>query len=162
MKKYSKLFLTTLFTTILAIFSTTVALASSTPNDIIDHSYETNKLNNVTKCMNGEVHDHSVCEDNSEMLHLNIPEVRPMMTCSECGDFAPIVCAAEAIHYASGTHKYGFLWTEICNVAYFNSRSASMCIACYTVVEVFGYHDCWEVHQDCGRGQYDVCPCEIS
>lgn len=162
MKKNSKLFLATFFTTILTLISTTVSLASSIPNDIIDHSYETNKLNNLTKCMNGEAHDHGVCEDNSETLHLNTPDIRPMMSCTACGQYAPIVCAAEAIIYDYGTHKYGLLWTKTCEVVYINSRSASICDTCYNVVEVFGYHDCWEVHKDCGRGEYDVCPCEIS
>jgi len=159
MKKYSKLFLVALFTTII---STTVSMASSIPNGIIDHSYETNKLNNVAKCMNGEVHDHGVCEDNSETLHLNIPDIRPMMTCGKCGDFAPIVCAAEAKRVGEGSHKYGFLWSNTCNVVYFTSRSSSICIACYNIVEVFDYHYCWEVHQDCDRGIYDICPCEVS
>ena len=162
MKKYSRLFLTMLFTTILVIISTIVSMASSIPNDIIDHSYETKKINNIIKCMNGEEHDHGVCEDNSEILHINIPDISPMMTCSQCGDSAPIVCAAEEIHYDSGTHKYGFLWTETCNVAYLNSRSASISIACYNIVEVFGYHDCWEIHQNCSKGKYHVCPCDIS
>ena len=149
-------------TAALTISPVTHGFAATPLDGIVDHSYESYKLETVTKCMNGEEHDHSVCVEQKEGFHLNIPEISPMMTSTKCGRYAPIVCAAEAINYGTGTHKYSFLWKDTCTVTYFKSRSASICASCYNVCETYGYHDCWQVHRDCGIGEYDVCPCEIS
>lgn len=75
--------------------------------------------------------------------------------CSKCGWFCVTVCAAEA--RLDGTNTHGD-----CLVYYFSSRGAMMCPTCQIVYIQYGYHDCWEIHKSCWKGDYDVCPMEVS
>lgn len=86
--------------------------------------------------------------------------IAPRYMCLNCNWFCYTVCAGEA--YNAGTYTHSTLFTKDCKVTYFKSRGAMMCPYCYRAWEQYGYHDCWEAHTKCSKGQYDVCPMEIS
>lgn len=83
--------------------------------------------------------------------------------CLDCGRFTVNVCAKEAVLYDQGYHR-GFLGvTETdCYAYYYRSRGAAMCPSCARVIQQYGYHDCWELHKKCSKGNYDVCPMRVS
>lgn len=83
--------------------------------------------------------------------------------CTDCEWFTVSVCAAEAILYDEGYHR-GFLglFETDCYAYYFKSRGAEMCPTCYKVIWEYGEHHCWEVHRKCSKGNYDVCPMQVS
>lgn len=80
--------------------------------------------------------------------------------CVDCNWFCQTVCAAEGIIDEEWDHST--LLTPDCHVTSIISRGAMMCPTCYTVYEVYDYHYCWEVHTKCSKGQYDVCPMQVS
>ena len=81
-------------------------------------------------------------------------------TCTACGNMCNTVCAMEGV--VGDVYTYDTLLTKGCQVTILRSRGATMCSYYGNVNETYGYHDCWEVHTKCSKGQYDVCPMEIS
>lgn len=81
-------------------------------------------------------------------------------TCVVCSNFCFTVCAAEGVVGDTWTHST--IFTKDCNVTQLRSRAASICGTCGNVNEQYGYHDCWEAHTKCSKGQYDVCPMDVS
>ena len=93
-------------------------------------------------------------------------EQRRMMTighCVDCAEIGVTVCAGEAKLVNEGYHRgfLGILQTD-CYAYYFESRGALMCPRCQSVIEMYGYHACWEIHKKCSYGDYDVCPMQVS
>lgn len=87
------------------------------------------------------------------------PSTRYM--CDDCGFFTASVCSADGKFLSSGSHKPWFKPT--CLVDYYGSRGAEMCQFCMKVQWLYdGDHLCWEYHDSCSRGWYDVCPMEVS
>lgn len=78
-------------------------------------------------------------------------------SCPNCTWFTVSVCAAEAIYVGTGTH-----WFGTCEVDYFTSNGAEICPQCTLVLEYYGEHYCWEIHDTCAAGWYDVCPMDVS
>jgi hypothetical protein len=85
-------------------------------------------------------------------------DAKPM--CPYCYWFAVTVCAAEARWIGEGSHKP--LFQPRCYMDYFDSRGALMCPQCLEVLEQYGYHYCWEIHDSCSKGWYDICPMDVS
>ena len=81
-------------------------------------------------------------------------------TCTACGEMCNTVCAMEGV--VGDVYTHDTLLTKDCQVTILRSRGATICSSCGNVNETYGYHDCWEVHTKCSKGQYDVCPMEIS
>lgn len=83
--------------------------------------------------------------------------------CLDCGEFTVSVCAKEAVLYDEGYHRglLGLVETD-CYAYYYRSRGAAMCPSCARVIQQYGYHDCWELHKKCSKGNYDVCPMQVS
>ena len=84
----------------------------------------------------------------------------PHGTCMRCSEWCYTVCAADGEIDAVWYHDT--LFTEDCKVTLLRSRGYSMCDDCFFINEEHGYHDCWEVHTKCSKGQYDVCTMERS
>lgn len=96
----------------------------------------------------------------------NVPldnDIEPYMMCQDCSWMMVSVCAKEAILVDEGYHTglLGSAQTN-CYAYYFESRGAIMCSLCYKVGYQGGQHACWEIHKKCSKGEYDVCPMEVS
>lgn len=125
------------------------------------------RLENAMKCLNGEEHDHSLCmEGYNELIPCdscqNFDSVMMTRPCT-CGEVMGKICSREAIEYDRGTHKYNW-GTKTCTVVYLRSRMKWYCASCGSTAWVYNdagtfipYHDCWQVHQNCGLGYYHVC-----
>ena len=108
-------------------------------------------------------------ENSAEWLNVerdNMPLSNGMMTighCVDCAEIGVTVCAGEAKLVNEGYHRgfLGILQTD-CYAYYFESRGALMCPRCQSVIEMYGYHACWEIHKKCSYGDYDVCPMQVS
>ena len=83
--------------------------------------------------------------------------------CTDCNWYSVSVCAGDANLCDEGYHT-GFLGIPTdCYAYYFNSRGAEMCSNCYKVLWQYdGMHYCWEIHKKCSKGDYDVCPMQVS
>lgn len=83
--------------------------------------------------------------------------------CVDCGVLTVSVCAKEAILYDEGYHYdfWGITQTD-CYAYYFQSNGGDMCPICAKVIFMYGRHDCLELHKKCSKGEYDVCPMQIS
>lgn len=108
-------------------------------------------------------------EDPSKEIHVIVPNVPidqnnlldqgQRGTCPYCCSEPTVsVCAAEATLEGVGTHWF----FGTCTVHYFISRGAEMCPFCGKIIAHYGYHDCWEIHSDCFKGWYDVCPMDVT
>lgn len=75
--------------------------------------------------------------------------------CTNCAGFTEYVCMQNPAKVDEGYHGS-------CYVQYFQSDSYRVCRSCLTTYEYMGKHDCWEVHDTCAKGFYDVCPVEVS
>lgn len=84
----------------------------------------------------------------------------PRYVCINCNWFCVTVCAAEGVRGDEWDHST--LFTKDCHVTSILSRGAMMCPTCYTVWEQYDYHYCWEVHTKCSKGQYDICPMQVT
>lgn len=82
--------------------------------------------------------------------------------CVDCAVIAVTVCAAEATLVDEGYHTNIFGKRTDCYAYYFGSRGAAMCPVCQKVIEQYGQHACWEIHKKCSKGNYDVCPMQVS
>lgn len=81
--------------------------------------------------------------------------------CDDCGFMTASVCAADGTYLSTGSHKPWF--KPLCLVDYYGSRAAEMCQFCYSVQWIYdGNHLCWEYHDSCSAGWYDVCPMQVS
>lgn len=76
--------------------------------------------------------------------------------CTDCSWFTVSVCGMEDVLMDEGYHN------SKCYAYYYSSRGADMCPTCYKVVFQYGYHNCWESHETCSKGEYDVCPMQES
>lgn len=81
-------------------------------------------------------------------------------TCMQCGEWCVTVCAADG--EIGDVWYHDTLLTKDCKITILRSRGASMCSSCAFVNEQYGYHDCWEVHNKCSIGRYDICPMDES
>ena len=93
-------------------------------------------------------------------------EIRPMVTCVNCGDFAVYSCNQDAIYDGTSTHRYDF-WTKECTITWRTSTAKSTCVKCGYTKPVYSefssglaYHDCYRSHGACGQGIYNTCPVE--
>jgi len=78
------------------------------------------------------------------------------MTCPFCNGIMWIVCARDATHQSTTTHKP--LFSEECTVMHFTSRLRIYCEDCsYTSYEPAG-HACWQIHSTCSVGDFHLCP----
>lgn len=84
-----------------------------------------------------------------------------LMTCTNCGEFAPNVCYQQAIYYDEGPCYILDIIPTSCTVKYVVSGGAAKCLHCGTIVEEYGQHLCWELHSSCSKGHYDVCPMDV-
>ena len=92
----------------------------------------------------------------------SFPEIAPLVLCTSCAFMSVSVCSADGRIDGSGTHKYGILLNKTCTRTVLFSRAGYVCTSCYHVDPIDGEHWCWDVHKDCGKGQVDMCPMEIS
>jgi len=95
-----------------------------------------------------------------ELIIENDGLMTPKYVCINCYWFAYTVCAMEGRMDSTWTHST--LLTRDCKVTLLTSRGAMICPTCRTVWEQYGYHWCWEVHTKCSKGNYDICPMEVS
>lgn len=73
------------------------------------------------------------------------------------------VCAAEATLAEEGYHNTFLGIPTGCYMYYFVSRAAEICMYCQKVVrQIDVQHGCWEVHKKCGKGEYDICPMDVT
>lgn len=143
---------------IFSVIMVMCVLISSNGVFAVDHSYESKKLDAAEKCLNDLEHNHDICtSEKTEEVIIGTRE-----TCSNCGLLAYITCAGDAKSEGEFTHKYGLFNTKTCTFVGLTSRAALICASCYTIMEWYDYHPCWEVHRDCGRGQYDICYMPVS
>ncbi len=86
--------------------------------------------------------------------------------CANCwGGQMVEVCNQDKVLLDQGEHSYGFLGRKKCYAKYYKSRGGYVCPWC-GAVEVwmdtidggYAYHLCYESHDSCSKGQYDVCP----
>ena len=77
------------------------------------------------------------------------------------GALCVTVCYADAHLYAQNSHFSIIPWGT-CNVSYFSSRAEIVCPVCYAEYGTLDSHDCWEIHDFCNKGWYDICPCDVS
>lgn len=85
--------------------------------------------------------------------------------CSHCwSDSMLEVCSNDMRLIEYGYHQYGFLGNKSCYARYYDSRGGYVCPSC-GAVEMWmdidgGYarHLCFENHDSCSKGYYDVCP----
>lgn len=119
---------------------------------------ESERINEIINSPNSEDYL-GVVEEN---LPLN-SEISLIPTCVDCGWFTVSVCAAEATLIGQGYHT-GFLgiFQTDCYAYYFVSRGAEMCPTCYDILWEYGEHYCWEIHKTCSKGDYDVCPMQVT
>lgn len=107
-------------------------------------------------------------EDSSQWIGIveeNVPLNNNMSTyphCVDCAALAVTVCAAEAILVDEGYHNNFVGVPTDCYAYYFESHGAAMCPQCHKVIEQYGQHACWERHKKCSKGDYDVCPMQVS
>lgn len=64
-------------------------------------------------------------------------------------------CARDLMYKGSGTHSV--LFGEDCTYLGYESHGYMVCFNCKYVSESLGIHYCLEIHQSCGRGEYNVC-----
>lgn len=88
-----------------------------------------------------------------------VSNISPLEACAECSVYMPSVCAADATVDAVRTHNY---LGGTCTRTILVSRGALVCGSCEKVDWIPGQHWCWDVHADCGRGEVDACPMDVS
>lgn len=142
-----------------AAFAITMTLASSQvfAEDGFQNPFKENKEREKL-VLEAIMNDTEIPPENEDVF-ANLAS--PMWICTDCDWFMPSVCAAEGRVHEVGTHKYGLLRDKTCTRTLLYSRGAYVCPTCYKVEQV-GEHWCWDVHRDCGQGQKDVCPMEVS
>lgn len=88
-------------------------------------------------------------------------EIQPRGMCLNCNTgFTDYVCRGTVVRSETGTHKCGLFWTDTCTVEYQYCYSDLTCLQCGNVTERGrGPHLCVEVHSNCDKGNYKVCPC---
>ena len=88
-------------------------------------------------------------------------QTRDGYACEKCYiGFVDYVCQGTPVERDTGTHKYGLFGSKTCTVTYNYCYSDYACLQCGEVYEEdYGPHLCWEEHEDCGRGHYNLCPC---
>ena len=79
--------------------------------------------------------------------------------CPQCAAYITDECQGGAAKTEVGTHKYGFLWQDTCEVVYGYCYSRRICYRCgYVEYENRGPHLCFEYHRNCGDGHVSLCP----
>lgn len=150
-----------LFTGILPIYASEAIIEATERSDMTPEEYELMKLQNVEKCINGEKHNHELCildqmNSLSGILSNEYSSRTVTPWCSECSCPYSLKCSRDAQEYARGSHGN-------CVVVYLRSRAKWICGGCkdwqwdYATSTTLQYHDCWQVHQSCSKGQYQVC-----
>lgn len=91
-----------------------------------------------------------------------LPEITPMWSCINCEFIMPSVCSADGRVEDSFDHEYGLFNPQTCRRTILYSRAAYVCPTCSRVDMIEGEHWCWDVHRDCGKGQIDMCPMDVS
>ena len=89
--------------------------------------------------------------------------ITPYMMCSKCSWGMVTVCAGQRVLTYEGYHTgfWGIFETD-CYAYYYSSKGAIMCPNCHHIGYEGDLHDCWEIHGKCSKGEYDVCPMEVS
>lgn len=84
---------------------------------------------------------------------------QPRALCSFCGNTAYITCWGDKTRDYRSTHSYGL--GKTCTFTSYVSRSSLHCYFCNQNSEIYGNHECWEVHASCGKEYYRVCTCQV-
>lgn len=85
--------------------------------------------------------------------------------CSNCwGGQMAEVCLQDKKLIEYGYHSYGLFWSKNCYARYYASRGGYVCPWCGaaemwmdTIDGGYAYHLCYESHNSCSKGNYDVC-----
>lgn len=126
--------------------------------------YEQAKLEAARACIEGREHDHSLCITTQTNPCHEAGGIQTRGTCAFCGNWGAEFCNQDAIEDSRGTHSYS---GGTCTVVYLKSSAFIVCEVCFMRSALWdeesnpprlAYHYCWEVHQNCGRGNYHVCP----
>ena len=75
------------------------------------------------------------------------------VTCIYCGGLCYTYCFGDLLYLDEGTH--GIFST--CTVTAYKSRGAYQCGECGRIQQQQGYHQCINVHADCGKGTVQIC-----
>ena len=88
--------------------------------------------------------------------------VAPRMTCQHCGGDAVSVCTRESILLGDAYH-YGWSGLSLVNCHWYGygCEGYELCRDCHKIVEEYGIHDCYEVHINCSKDLYDICPMQV-
>ena len=108
----------------------------------------------------GGISPDDVSDINWEAIVLPKKQVSSRDFCVNCRVACVTVCAAEGV--MGDVWYHSTLFTQDCKVTQIKSRGGLMCPVCHNVLDVFDYHDCWEIHTKCSKGNYDICPMMVS
>lgn len=85
---------------------------------------------------------------------ISIPDLDiQRVSCTSCGGLCYTYCYGDRVFLDQGTH--GVL--SKCTVTAYKSRGAYQCGDCGKIQQNQGYHECTNVHADCGKGTVVIC-----
>lgn len=145
------------------LFSVVLVLSMLTATGLQVGAYGSSESGKSLECYAEEGHDNEGCQ--GEVVE-NVPPdngITPYMMCSKCSWGMVSVCADQRVLTYEGYHTgiFGIFYTD-CYAYYYSSKGAIMCPNCYHIGYEADLHDCWESHGKCSKGEYDVCPMEVS
>lgn len=77
---------------------------------------------------------------------------RQTMNCPDCNAFAYLKCINDKIYAYTTMCKYN----SSCRVSVYTSTCANICSECRNYIMLYGEHECYEVHNLCGRGKVKI------
>ena len=80
-------------------------------------------------------------------------------SCIQCGGLMKMMCWQDMNLVDQGYHvKLG----SPCYARYYKCRTYNACWFCGNYEFLNGMHYCKEIHESCSKGEFDVCPAEVT